>query len=184
MITNVFVMFTIMALCVAEYSPVSTLDLPMYMGRWYQMYKDQFDNTFQKDGTCAVADYSLTSSNVTVLNSQLDRNGVVDQISGYAFYQDKHIGGQLTVQLEGVPRSAPYWVIELGPIVNDQYDYSIVSDNNRVSLFVLARNVSDYFAMYDSNVQQSLISYGFTTQYNKPIPMIQTDCDYDNYDSP
>jgi hypothetical protein len=29
-----------------------------------------------------------------------------------------------------------------------------------------------------------LVSYGFTTRYNKPIPMIQTDCDYDKYDSP
>jgi len=181
MICNLFIVLAFITLCNADYSPVSKLDFPMYMGRWYQVYKDKFDDTFQGDGTCAVADYGLTSTNVTVLNSQFDKDGSVDQISGYAYYDDGHSGGQLTVELEGVPRSAPYWVIEVGPIANDYYEYAVVSDNTKISLFVLARNVSRFYDMYDDIVQQNLIDYGFTTKYNKPIPMIQNGCDYTKY---
>ena len=185
MISNIFFVLTGVilynTLCNAEYSPIPSLDLPMYMGTWYQVYKDKFDNTFQGGGTCAVAEYSLTTTNVTVLNSQIDKNGNVGQISGYAFYENGNSGGQLTVDLDGVPVSSPYWVIEIGPIVNDKYEYSIVSDDNRLSLFVLARNVSRYYNMYDDIVQQHLLEYGFTNIYNKPIPMIQNDCDYSKY---
>lgn len=170
-------MITVNAGC----SPLSTLDLPLYMGRWYQVYKDKFDKTFQGDGTCAVADYGLLSSNVTVLNSQLDKDGTVNQIAGYAFYNEGYSGGELTVLLDGVSRPAPYWVIEIGPVVNDQYDYSIVTDNNQISLFVLSRNVSRYYDLYDKYVQQHLFDYGFTNVFNTPITMDQTNCNYDLY---
>jgi len=181
MILNLFVLLAYVCSISAEYAPVATLDLPTYMGRWYQVYKNRFDMSFQGDGTCSVADYGLTSTNVTVLNSQCDSDGKLDQINGYAFYLPGDSGGNLRVSLEGVPRSAPYWVIELGEIRNGQYQYSIVSDDKRVSLFVLARNVSSYFTDYDTAVKESLENYGFTNYFNKPIPMIQEGCDYTRY---
>ena len=58
----------------------------------------------------------------------IDNKNKLDTISGFAYYKDGDTGGYLTVQLEDLPE-APYWVIELGPVVNDFYDYSIVSDN-------------------------------------------------------
>ena len=91
--------------------------------------------TFQGFGTCAVADYTiLNSNNVTVLNSQIDKDGSLDQINGYAYYKSGNSGGELTVNLEGTPGNAPYWVIELGPIKDNEYQYSIVSDNNKLTL--------------------------------------------------
>jgi len=173
--------FTFIIAVNAGCSPLSSLDLPLYMGRWYQVYKDNFDKTFQGDGTCSVADYGLLSSNVTVLNSQLDKDGTVNQISGYAFYNQGHSGGELTVMLDGMSRSTPYWVIEIGPVVNEQYDYSIVTDNNQVSLFVLTRNVSRYYDLYDKSVQKNLFNYGFNKVFNKPIIMDQINCNYDLY---
>jgi lipocalin len=163
------------------YKPVDELDLSLYMGRWYQVYKNRFDMTFQGKGTCAVADYNLSTNNVTVLNSQIDNDNTVDQIAGYAFYQPNNHGGELTVVLEGTPRPAPYWVIEIGPIINDEYQYSIISDNNKISLFVLARNVTDFYNKYNNNVEEILANYGFTNELNKPIIMSQFNCNYDRY---
>lgn len=180
--SSLFIILAVVYAIGAEYAPVHNLDLPMYMGRWYQVYKNRFDMTFQGDGTCAVADYGLLTSNVTVLNSQIDKDGSIDQIEGYAFYKPGNSGGDLTVTLDGVSRAAPYWVLELGPMVNDQYDYSIVSDDNRISLFVLARNVSNFYKMYDDTVQNSLMKYGFTGELNKPLVMSQDKCDYSKYD--
>lgn len=166
-----------------EYIPVDELDLSSYDGRWYQVYKDVSDMSFQGFGTCAVADYAiLDANNVSVLNSQIDKDGTLDQITGYAFYKNGNSGGELTVDLDGTPGNAPYWVIQLGPLLNDEYQYSIVSDNLKVSLFVLARNVSEFYDLYDEEVLKSLEKYGFTKNINKPLVMEQVDCDYSLYD--
>ena len=170
-----------MGTVLGKYSPVDVLDVEKYMGRWYQVCKNKFDMTFQGDGTCAVADYAYVNTNITVLNSQIDSDGTVNQIRGFAFYQHGNSGGELTVTLAGVSREAPYWVIELGPIINEQYQYSIVSDDKRISLFVLARNISEYYTKYAERVQISLENYGFTNSFNKPLVMSQNDCNYDLY---
>ena len=60
----------------------------------------------------------------------------IESITGKAYYDEGNSGGELTVDL--TPSPAPYWVVELGPVVDDLYDYAIVSDNNQISLFVLA----------------------------------------------
>jgi lipocalin len=164
-----------------EYEPVSSVDLSMYSGRWYQVYKDVFDMTFQGEGRCAVADYTIIGDKVGVLNSQINKDGKVGQISGFAFYEKNNSGGELSVTLDGVPRTTPYWIIELGPIVNNKYDYSIVSDNNRISLFVLTRDVDRFNEKYDKEVKNRLSELGFTNEINKPKVMSQEDCDYNLY---
>jgi lipocalin len=169
--------------CVCQdYKPVENLELDKYTGRWFQTIKDVFDMSFQGLGTCAVADYSMeNNSNITVLNSQFDKDGSVDQIKGQAYYQEGKSGGDLTIDLDGTPGNSAYWVIELGPIVNDQYQYSIVSDNLQLSLFVLVRNVTEYYNKYDKKVLNSIREYGFTKEYNKPKTMDQADCNYDAF---
>ena len=77
--------------------------------------------------------------------------------------------------LDGTPE-APYWVLELGPVVDDYYDYSIVSDNKGLSLYVLARDVDRFYKLYNDDVLNSLEEFGFTKFYNSPLVMNQTDC--------
>ena len=184
MFMRFFLLCSSIILCYAnEYSPVKTLDLDMYVGRWYEVYQNKFDMTFQGQGKCAVADYTMIKDKVSVLNSQINKTNEVDQISGYAFYENGNSGGELSVKLEGVPRPMPYWVIELGPIIDNEYQYSIVSDDKRLSLFVLARNVTNFYSDYDKQVQKSLNNMGFNKLLNKPIVMIQDNCDYSKFDS-
>ena len=159
-----------------EYKAVDQLDLKSYMGKWYQVYGDNFNKVFQGNGKCATAEYSLLSANnVSVHNEQLSSNNKLETIDGYAYYKDNNTGGYLTVLLDG-QMEAPYWVIELGPKVNNLYDYSIVSDNLKLSLFVLARDVNSFYKNYDTEVLVSLKEFGFTNFANKPIKMNQSDC--------
>ena len=159
-----------------EYKAVDNLNIEMYTGKWYEVYEDNFDKLFQHRGKCATADYHLLENgNVSVYNEQLDLNGSIDSISGVAYYDDGDCGGYLTVQLDSM-LPAPYWVLELGPVINNEYQYSIVSDNLGLSLFVLSRNVTDFFINYDKNVVESIYEFGFTNNINKPLIMDQTDC--------
>lgn len=158
-----------------DYKAVEELDLTKYVGKWYQVYEDRFNHLFQGDGTCATAEYTLNNNTVSVLNQQLNRNGKYDSITGSAYYKDGDCCGYLTVILEGTPE-APYWVLGLGPLVDGYYDYSIVSDNKALSLFVLARDVERYYKLYDDNVLNILNDFGFNKKYNTPMIMDQSKC--------
>lgn len=162
----------------SSYTYVDELNLEEYDGTWYEVYKDILDETFQKGGSCVKAEYTLLNNNtrVGVVNTEILPNGTYDSIEGYAFYEEDNEGGELTVYLEGAPTLAPYWVIELGPIFNDKYDYAIVSDDKQITLFVLARDIDRFFKLYDDNVLQSLEDFGFTSKYNKPKKVNQTYC--------
>lgn len=164
---------------VSSYNYVQELDLTKYDGLWYEVYQDRFDNTFQKNGSCVTAEYTIVdNNNVSVLNSEILPSGEQSNITGYAFYEDDNYGGDLSVYLEGTPSIAPYWVIELGPIYDDNYDYSIVSDDKQISLFVLARDIDRFFKIYADDVLQSIETMGFTKKYNEPIIVNQNECNF------
>jgi apolipoprotein D and lipocalin family protein len=162
------------------YTYVDELNLSQYDGTWYEVYDDIFDETFQKGGSCVTAEYTLLENGtVGVRNSEILRNGSVSTIDGIAYYEDGNSGGELTVNLYGgSPVPAPYWVINLGPIVNDEYDYAIVSDDKQISLFVLARDVERFFKLYDDDVLDIVEDMGFIRKYNKPLLVNQTNCDF------
>ena len=174
MIFVLVILITISTSKSKEYKAVDELDLNKYVGNWYEVYGNNFDKTFQGNGKCVRAFYKFNDNNVSVLNTQLDMNDNSDSITGFAYYKEGDTGGYLTVQLKDLPE-APYWVIELGPIYDNMYDYSIVSDNAKLSLFVLTRNVSRFYKEYDESVLVSLDDFGFNKLYNKPIEIDQ-DC--------
>jgi lipocalin len=160
-----------------SYDYVKDLDLTKYDGFWYEVYQDRFDNVFQKNGSCVTAQYTIIDdNNVSVFNSEILPSGEQSNISGYAFYQGDNYGGELSVYLEGTPKPAPYWVVELGPIYDDDYDYSIVSDDKQISLFVLARDIDRFFKLYNDDVLESLETMGFVKKYNEPIVVDQENC--------
>ena len=63
---------------------------------------------------------------VGVVNNDTSVKDELEQIEGIAYYEDGNYRGQLTVKLEDLP-SDPYWVVALGPVENNMYQYSIVS---------------------------------------------------------
>ena len=158
------------ATCLCK-NTVNVLDLDKYQGRWYQIYGNNFDQLFEKFASCITADYTLIpNGNVSVLNSQYEKTNGINQIEGYAYYgyntDPKTYPGELTVHLDGVPHDSPYWVYNLGPEVNGYYDWAIVSDPLKVSLFVLARDVDTYYDVYDNEVVNILHNYGFNNLVN------------------
>ena len=159
-----------------EYKAVDDVNIDQYLGKWYQVYSDKINNLFQKNGRCSTANYGLLENkNISVLNKQFDENGNIDSITGVAFYKEGDCCGYLTVELKDLT-PAPYWIIELGPVVNEYYDYAIVSDNKALTLFVLTRNVTDFYDIYNEKVLESLKMFGFTKPWNSPQIMDQTNC--------
>lgn len=177
-ISSIFVAFQIPQV-------VSTIDTvgivpQLYEGMWYQTYGDNFIlNSFEKDAYCAYADYTiLDDDTIGVYNWERygSVNGPVQDITGYALITENP--GQLMVYFsDNFP--APYWVVKIGPVIDNEYQYSVVSDPYMLGLYVLARNVTQYYELYDEEVQTFLEENSFTSIYNSPIQIVHDGCDYE-----
>jgi apolipoprotein D and lipocalin family protein len=126
---------------VAPLKTIDRLDLPRYMGRWYELAR--YPNRFQNQCTGpATADYSLLpGGSVQVLNRCPRGEGKVDEALGEA----RRVGAEGAAMLQ--VRFAPawlsflpmvwgnYWVVEL----DAGYQLAVVSEPQREYLWVLSR---------------------------------------------
>jgi lipocalin len=163
---------------------VPTLDTQKYLGRWYQAYADlAVYATFENSTFCDTADYSLNDNGtIAVLNRerQFSPYGPERPIYGWANTPNASEPGQLVVHLQTTEFPAPYWVYELGPATYNgtQYEYAVVSDPFKLTLFVLARNLTSFSEIWQEGVLNRLKAAGFTGLFNTPIATIQENCTY------
>jgi lipocalin len=159
---------------------VPFLNLTQYLGFWYQMYTDEFNSLFMPDPFCASALYGVNANGtISVRNRDASGNWTSNTriVDGYAAQDNAaDFPGRLTVHLQtgSTPVPAPYWVYSLGPVVNDMYDFVIISDEASLSLFVLARDVDRFLHLYDNAIRNYLSSGGFIVPgVNRPIRVPQ-----------
>merc|ERR1719453_1332961 len=162
---------------------VKELDLDSYLGKWYQVYGNPVVfNTFEKDAVCVTATYSIRKDGkINVFNAQNTKvpGQGAKSITAYGEIPDSSVPGKLKVYFGGSPVGAPYWIVKLGPVVDGQYDYAVVTDGLKASLFVLARDVDTFNKKYDAEVNTFLKAEGFTHFYNHPIKTkFNEDCVY------
>lgn len=185
---------------VVSFAPVQTFNPNAYVGRWYQAFSDlAVTATFENSSYCVTADYGFYPNNtISVLNSerQYSVDGPERVIYGWAQQDTNTSAGELTVHLQTTNFPAPYWIFELGPLVEhgstrgetfskdpqtnngSYYSYSIVSDPFHLTLFVLARNLTDFALNYQDDVIQTLQEAGFTNFLNTPSQTVQDGCIY------
>lgn len=125
----------------APLEPVAALDLPRYMGRWYELAR--YPNRFQQQcAGAATADYALLpKGSVQVVNRCPKPGGTVDEAIGEA----RRVGpeGSATLQVRFAPAWLSflpqvwgnYWVVEL----DAAYQLAVVSEPKREYLWVLSR---------------------------------------------
>lgn len=146
----------------APLATIARLDLPRYMGRWYELAR--YPNRFQRDcSAAATADYTLLpTGNVQVVNQCPQPGGKVDQAIGEA----RRVGpeGSPTLQVRFAPAWlsflpqvwGAYWVVELDP----DYQLAVVSEPTREFLWVLSRQPT-LPAMQWSALDDRLRALGF-----------------------
>jgi len=117
---------------------------------------------------------------VSVFNNA--RLGAVDgpfyNVSGTAVATGKPGKLRVTFDDAGGPFPAPYWIADVGEVIDGEYQWAIVTDPFEATLYVLARDPDTYVTKYDDAVQDRLVELGFTRFYNKPMLMQQEGCTY------
>lgn len=122
-------------------APIAALDVPRYMGDWYEIAK--YPNAFQKKcaGFTKASYKPLDSGRVQVINTCRGQDGGAEVAVGEA----RQVGGSDSARLE--VRFAPawlsflpmvwgdYWVIDL----DAEYTLAAVSEPKREYLWILSR---------------------------------------------
>ena len=151
------------------------IEISKYTGRWYQVLANPFSYyTTESGGSCVIADYAqLDDLSISVLNSEVVK-GKPKSIRAVGTVVNPSEPSKLTVKFENIPFNGTYWIYEIGPEENQKYQYSIVSDDQKFSLFVLVRDLETYTSIYEPKIRTHLSDLGFTSL----VPTPQTNCTY------
>ena len=119
--------------------PVPYVDIPRYMGLWYQISANEV--SFNEGLVGVTAEYSLLDDgSVEVYNKgyQDTLDGEVDDITGNAIVIDEETNAILKVTFPDVPESVfpNYLIVVLDDI---DYQYAAVTDPYQFTLFILSR---------------------------------------------
>ena len=154
-------------------SALPALDVPGYMGTWYQVawYPNRFQKQCLSDTT---ATYRRVPEGVEVVNRCRNAEGRVESITGLARPAGAEIRGdalqpaQLEVSflpswLRWLPIWGSYWVIQLA----DDGRYAVVSEPKREYLWVLSRT-RELLPADESAIRSQLVEQGFDLQRLQP----------------
>ncbi len=119
-------------------SVVPSVDLTRYVGKWYEVA--HYPTPFQAGCASSTADYTARpDGSIDVFNTCLGADGsTISTIEGTATVDDATTNAKLTVSFPGIPIPGGYWIIDLGA----NYEYAVVGDPTRLTLFILSRTPS------------------------------------------
>lgn len=115
---------------------VPALDLPRYLGRWYEVAR--YQHGFEKTLVGATAEYALREDGkVSVLNSGFKKTleGKYTDVKAVAWRPDDAVPGALKVKFFGLFTS-DYLVFGLDDV---DYQWALVGNNSRKYLWFLSR---------------------------------------------
>ena len=159
---------------------VDNLDLPKYMGNWNQVYTNRITNMILGQNTsCVNTNFNLidddTKDDNFIMTFNYNYNNSYYSTNALAYTPDDNFSGQLITNFYNKEFSLSYFILQNGPIINDKYQYSIVTDEMGIMLIVLVRNLSN-FVMYQNEIDSVIEHYNFTDYYRQPLLVNHYNC--------
>lgn len=111
---------------------IQTLDLPRYMGRWYEIAR--FENRFEKSMTRVTATYTLLPNGKIRVKNEGYKKGTLQKAFGRAKQPDAADPGKLKVSFF-LWFYSDYYILEL----DKDYNYVIVGSSTYKYLWILSR---------------------------------------------
>ncbi len=141
-----------------------------YTGLWYEIAR--YDTPNDEDLVAVTAEYTLNEDGtLSILNRGLVGNldGPCTSTEGVARVVDPETNAKLKVKMTrpNMPyKNFEYWIIDLG----EYYSYSVVSNSNKSSLYILSRTPTIEESTYQDLID-SLTTRGFDPE--RIVPTLQ-----------
>lgn len=154
---------TLLISACSKIETVNYVDVDRYMGVWYQI--SAYETSFNQDLVGVTAEYTLLADgSVQVYNkgNLVTLDGTLDEILGNAVVVDESTNSRLKVSFPGVPNFP--WANYLIVILDEEnYQYAVVTDPLKYTLFVLSRTPQMEPELY-SDILSQLDSVGINTE--------------------
>jgi len=182
-----FVIFPIFFSNLSMFEPIQVeknITLEYYTGKWYQAATSRSTGLFGTgiDFKNVTAEYqcigNCDANNISVYNQGLDSEGNYRNISGYSYIEDNQESGKRKLKFYSLPFIGNYWIAKLGPIIDNQYQYSIVAGpistifGTRFSLYVLCRDLDQFRDLYQNKVINWCQNNGFNFYWNEYVSTV------------
>lgn len=135
---------------------VSTLDIPQFMGQWYEIAR--FEQYFEKGMTHVTATYTLKSDGKIKVVNAGNKKGKNKRITGKAYQPDATEPGKLKVSFF-LWFYSDYYILELDP----DYQYAVIGSSSDKYLWILSRK-STLPKEILSDLIQNLKKRGYNTE--------------------
>ena len=140
---------------------VASLDLPRYMGRWYEIAS--FPNRFQRGCRCTQADYHLEQGIMRIRNACYRyQETTLDVAHGKAWPVPDSGNSRLKVRFFW-PFTGDYWVLYVSP----SYRTALVGSPDRDYLWILSRTRTIKKATYQRLLRIAKVKGFDTSKLNK-----------------
>ncbi|CAJ0914058.1 unnamed protein product, partial [Mesorhabditis belari] len=177
-------------------STVETVNVPakLLMGKWHQMYKAAINfDVFRTQMFCQVAYFKENSVmgadgfSIEEAYRVVSKNGPIET---YKRDMNKVGSGQYWMYTEEYFYPRQFYIIHTGPGYDNEtlttmapegLQYLVISDANRLSLMVFARDPVAFYQKYNEEVNTYLKKKGFggNVFWNSPKPIYQgQDCEW------
>jgi lipocalin len=152
------------------FTVIENIDYNKYNGNWYEIYVSEFSNlNNNKIEKCIKHKYEYINDcyedyceKLLVTKKFINENDEYKEVDAFMINKsDKKGNGKLSFYINNNYLSIPYWIIKLGEIKDNQYQYSIISNPLRSSLIVLGRDIYDFNDKYNKEVLEYLSKYNF-----------------------
>ena len=160
--------------------------LEYYVGKWYQVYASLGPLvTFELGGRNTTAEYGFTETQgvLSVYNRNEPSLLPPQDIRGWAkastnspgvFSVSLGVSAASTSDRAKFTEPGNYLVIGLGPLVNNLYDWAIVTNSTKSQLYILCRNPKRFHDNYEQVVLNMVKEMGFTSIWSAPRKTEQT----------
>ena len=153
--------------------PQYNFDLEAFSGDWLQVKTSHYVQTTSE------IDWFCTDVNVTKLDNNTVKISISPRIHAIYYNHNKIV---TTYYIENdnnnivLNSTEPLLLRHTGPIIDDQYDYTILTGYDNVTLFVWARDFGRYYQYYDEEASQLIESWDYNTTYKEPSSVYSNFC--------
>lgn len=153
-------LFLLLSSCVSipdGITPVTPFEASRYLGKWYEIAR--LDNSFERGLSQITADYSLgTDGEIKVINrGYAIAEKQWQQAEGKAYFVEKPDVGYLKVSF-----FEPFYSAYIVVLLDENYQYALVTSSNKSYLWILARQPKLSAAVQKKLIQKAT-ALGFKT---------------------
>ncbi len=155
---NVFLIlfkyFIYLSFSLASLKLNQNINLTNYLGYWHQIYISPNEYTTHTYSKCIYYNYILELDKppeITIIKYQINKKNIKQNMnSTLLLFEGKNI-------IKYLNDSDSYWIIKLGEQLNNKYQYSIVTNKEKLYLLVLVRNIDLFYTKYKLEVNDFLL---------------------------